>query len=42
MAADPVCLMIIDEEDAKFTSIHKDEKYYFCIINPKLKPESRS
>jgi YHS domain-containing protein len=22
--------MIVDEEDAKFTSIHKDVKYYFC------------
>jgi YHS domain-containing protein len=30
MATDPVCLMIVDEEDAKFTSIHKDVKYYFC------------
>ena len=30
MATDPVCLMIIDEEGAKFTSIHKNQKYYFC------------
>ncbi|MFA6224732.1 MAG: YHS domain-containing protein [Methanoregula sp.] len=30
MATDPVCLMTIDEEDAKFTSTHKDVKYYFC------------
>ncbi len=30
MATDPVCLMIIDEDDAKFTSTHKDQKYYFC------------
>jgi len=22
--------MIIDEEDAKFTSTHKNQKYYFC------------
>jgi len=22
--------MIIDEENAKFTSIHKDQKYFFC------------
>ena len=30
MATDPVCLMIVDEEDAKFTSTHKGGKYYFC------------
>jgi len=30
MATDPVCLMIIDEEDAKITSTHKNQKYYFC------------
>lgn len=30
MATDPVCLMIVDEEEAKFTSLHKDHKYYFC------------
>ena len=30
MATDPVCLMIVDEEDAKLTSTHKGEKYYFC------------
>jgi Cu+-exporting ATPase len=30
MATDPVCLMIIDEEDAKFTSVYRDQKYYFC------------
>jgi len=22
--------MIVDEEDAKFTSMYKDQKYYFC------------
>ncbi|MFY9799778.1 MAG: YHS domain-containing protein [Methanoregula sp.] len=22
--------MIIDEEDAKFTSVYRDQKYYFC------------
>jgi Cu+-exporting ATPase len=27
---DPVCLAIVDEEDAKFTSMYKDQKYYFC------------
>jgi YHS domain-containing protein len=30
MATDPVCLMIVDEEDAKFTITHKNQKYYFC------------
>ena len=30
MATDPVCLMIVDEDDAKFTSTFKNQKYYFC------------
>jgi len=30
MATDPVCLMIVDEDDARFTSTYKDTKYYFC------------
>nr|WP_321350527.1 YHS domain-containing protein [uncultured Methanoregula sp.] len=30
MATDPVCLMIVDEDDAKYTSIYKNQKYYFC------------
>jgi YHS domain-containing protein len=30
MATDPVCLAIVDEDDAKFTAVHKKEKYYFC------------
>jgi YHS domain-containing protein len=30
MATDPVCLMIVDEEDAKYTSTHKNLKYFFC------------
>jgi YHS domain-containing protein len=30
MATDPVCLMIVDEEDAKFMSTHKSLNYYFC------------
>ena len=30
MATDPVCLMIVDEYDAKFTSTYKNQKYYFC------------
>jgi Cu+-exporting ATPase len=30
MATDPVCLMIVGEDDAKFTSQYKEQKYYFC------------
>ncbi|MCK9578878.1 MAG: YHS domain-containing protein [Methanoregula sp.] len=30
MATDPVCLAIVDEDDAKYTAIHKNQKYYFC------------
>jgi YHS domain-containing protein len=30
MSTDPVCLMIVDEDDAKFTSTNKNLKYYFC------------
>lgn len=30
MATDPVCLAIVDEDDSKFTSTHKKQKYHFC------------
>ncbi|HII99836.1 MAG TPA: YHS domain-containing protein [Methanoregula sp.] len=30
MATDPVCLAIVDEDDAKFTAMYRNEKYYFC------------
>ena len=30
MATDPVCMMIVDEDDAKYTSTFKNMKYYFC------------
>lgn len=30
MATDPVCLMIVDEDDVKFTSTYRNQKYYFC------------
>jgi Cu+-exporting ATPase len=30
MATDPVCLMIVDEDEAKFTSMYKEHTYYFC------------
>ncbi len=30
MATDPVCLMIINEDGAEFTSVYRDQNYYFC------------
>ncbi|MGA2912882.1 MAG: YHS domain-containing protein [Methanoregula sp.] len=30
MATDPVCFATVDDEDARFTSTCKDQKYYFC------------
>ncbi len=30
MATDPVCLAIVDEDDAKFSSLYKDQRYFFC------------
>jgi YHS domain-containing protein len=30
MAIDLVCHMTVDENTAKFTSIYKGKKYYFC------------
>lgn len=30
MATDPVCLMIVDEDDAQFTSKFRDQEYFFC------------
>jgi len=30
MATDPVCLAIVDEDDAKFTSTYREQKYCFC------------
>jgi YHS domain-containing protein len=30
MATDPVCLMTVDEDESRFTSTYRDEKYYFC------------
>jgi YHS domain-containing protein len=30
MATDPVCLMIVDEDETKFTSVYKEHMYYFC------------
>jgi YHS domain-containing protein len=30
MATDPVCLAVVDIDDAKFTALYKNQKYYFC------------
>jgi len=30
MATDPVCLMIVNEEGAKFTSTYRNLNYFFC------------
>lgn len=30
MAVDPVCKMEVDEKTAKFMSVYRGKKYYFC------------
>ncbi len=30
MATDPVCFAIVDDEDVRFISMYKTQKYYFC------------
>lgn len=30
LAIDPICKMKVDEETAKYVSVHKGKKYYFC------------
>jgi len=30
MATDPVCFMIVDEDDAKYKSTYRDTEYFFC------------
>ena len=30
MPTDPVCLMVLDEENVKCTTTYKNETYYFC------------
>jgi YHS domain-containing protein len=37
MAIDPVCKMTVDESTAKFTSVYKGLKYYFCAPGCKKK-----
>ena len=39
MATDPVCLAIVDEDDAKFTSTYREQNYYFCCTWCKKKFE---
>lgn len=30
VAVDPICKMNVSEDQAKYTSTHKDTKFYFC------------
>jgi YHS domain-containing protein len=30
MAIDPVCNMVVDENDTKFQSLLNDRRFYFC------------
>jgi YHS domain-containing protein len=30
MAYDPVCLALVDEENARFKSLYRDKEYLFC------------
>lgn len=30
MAIDPICRMDVDESKAKFTSVYKGKKFFFC------------
>jgi YHS domain-containing protein len=30
MATDPVCLTIVDVDEAKYTTEYRNQKYYFC------------
>ena len=39
MATDPVCLAIVDEDDAKFTGTYREQNYYFCCTWCKKKFE---
>jgi YHS domain-containing protein len=37
MAIDPICKMEVDEKTAKFISVFKGKKYYFCAPGCKKK-----
>jgi len=39
MATDPVCFAIVDDDDTRFTSMYKDQKYCFCTNYCKKKFE---
>ena len=30
MATDPVCFMIVNEDEAKATAVYRNQTYYFC------------
>lgn len=30
MATDPVCYMVVDENEARYKSTYRDTDYYFC------------
>ncbi len=36
MATDPICKMNVNENQAKYTSMHGDKKYFFCSAACKL------
>lgn len=42
MATDPVCLPIVDEDNAKFTSKYREQKYHFCCNWRKKKFEEKT
>lgn len=35
MAKDPVCGMDVEEKNAKWTTDHNGQKYYFCSLHDK-------
>jgi YHS domain-containing protein len=35
MAKDPVCGMMVDEKNAKYTSDYESKKFYFCAASCK-------
>ena len=41
MTVDPVCKMDVIEAQAKYTTVHKDVKYYFCSAACKQEFEKR-
>jgi len=41
MAVDPVCKMDVIEAQAKYTTVHKGVKYYFCSAACKQEFEKR-